>query len=118
MTKVIVVDDDPDMVDITSEYLEKIGIKVVGTGYDGKDAMTLYRKLHPDVVILDMKMPKYNGKYAIENIKNEDPQAKIIVVTGYADDYHFKENEVSSILRKPFNIDQMVEAIDLALVKN
>jgi len=116
--RVIVVDDDPDMVDITTEYLEQADIKVVGTGFDGKDAVTLYRKLHPDLVILDMKMPNYDGRYAIKNIIQQDPQAKIIVITGYADDYDFKGNKIERILRKPFNIGQLIQAIDSVMEKN
>ncbi len=117
-TRVIVVDDDPDMVDITVEFLDKVGIKVIGTGFDGKDAVILFRKLHPDLVILDMKMPNYDGTYAIHNIISKDPQAKIIVLTGHADDYSFKDSEVASIIRKPFNIEQLIDAINLVMVKN
>ena len=112
---VIVVDDDPDMVDITVEFLDKVGIKVIGTGFDGKDAVTLFSKLHPDLVILDMKMPNYDGRYAIKNIIQQDPQAKIIVITDYTDDYDFKGNGIERILRKPFNISELVKAIDLAM---
>jgi len=115
---VIVIDDDPDMVDITVEFLEKVDIKVIGTGFDGKDAVTLFSNLHPDLVILDMKMPNYDGKYAIKNIISQDPQAKIIVLTGHADDYNFKDNDVASIIRKPFNIEQLIDAINLVMEKN
>ncbi len=113
--RVIVVDDDPDMVDITVEYLEQSDIKVVGTGFDGNDAVTLYRKLRPDLVILDMKMPKYDGRYAIKKIISEYPQAKIIVATGYADEYNFKDNGITSVLRKPFNINELIQAINSVL---
>ena len=113
--RAIVVDDDPDMVDITVEYLEQYDIKVVGTGFDGNDAVTLYRKLRPDLVILDMKMPNYDGRYAIKKIISEYPQAKIIVATGYADDYNFEENGITSILRKPFNISELIQAINSVL---
>ena len=113
--RVIVVDDDPDIVDITTESLEQADIKVVGTGFDGKDAVTLYRKLHPDLLILDMKMPNYDGRYAIKNIISDYPQAKILVLTGHADDYNFKDSGITSILRKPFNISKLVEAIDSAM---
>ncbi len=113
--RVIVVDDDPDMVDITTEYLEHADIKVVGTGFDGKDAVTLYSNLHPDLVILDMRMPNYDGRYAIKNIIQQDPHTKIIVITDYADDYDYKENGIERILRKPFDISELVKAIDLAM---
>jgi len=111
MVKVIVVDDDADTVKVFSEYLEIKGINVVGTGHDGKEAVDLFKKLHPDIVILDMLMPDYDGKYAIDEIKKEDPNAKIIVVSGYYDRYKLEENEVTAIFDKPYNIDEILKAI-------
>ena len=111
MVNVIVVDDDVDSAKVFAEYLELKGINVVGTGHDGKEAVDLFKKLHPDIVILDMLMPEYDGKYAIDNIKKEDPNAKIIVVSGYYDRYKLEENEVAAIFDKPYDIDKILEAI-------
>lgn len=69
MLRAIVVDDDKDTVDVFTDYLKIKGVDVVGTGSDGKEAFELYQNLKPDVVILDMKMPQYDGKYAIDKIK-------------------------------------------------
>ena len=77
----IVIDDDIDTVELFSEYLEIKGIRVVGKGYDGKEAVELYQKLKPDIVFLDIMMPHYDGFYAFEQIKNIDPDAKLIMVT-------------------------------------
>ncbi len=111
MVNVIVVDDDVDSAKVFAEYLEIKGINVVGMGHDGKEAVDLFKKLHPDIVILDMLMPEYDGKYAIEKIKKEDPNAKIIVVSGYYDRYKLEENEVAAIFDKPYDIDKILEAI-------
>ena len=111
VVNVIVVDDDVDSTKVFTEYLEIKGINVVGIGHDGKEAVDLFKKLHPDIVILDMLMPEYDGKYALDKIKKEDPNAKIIVVTGYHDRYKLKENEVEAIFDKPYNIDEILEAI-------
>jgi len=111
MVNVIVVDDDVDSAKVFAEYLEIKGINVVGMGHDGKEAVDLFKKLHPDIVILDMLMPEYDGKYAIEKIKKEDPNAKIIVVSGYYDRYKLEENEVAAIFDKPYEINKILEAI-------
>ena len=111
VVNVIVVDDDVDSAKVFAEYLEIKGINVVGTGHDGKEAVDLFIKLHPDIVILDMLMPEYDGKYAIDKIKKEDPNAKIIVVSGYYDRYKLEENEVAAIFDKPYEIDKILEAI-------
>jgi len=115
MARVIVVDDDPDTVEVFSEYLKLKGIDIVGTGSDGKEAVELYQEFKPDIVILDMKMPEYDGMYAIQHIKKEDPNAKIIIVTGYHD-YNLDENDVSAIFYKPYEIDEIMSAIKKILM--
>jgi len=107
---VIVVDDDLDTVEVFSQYLEMKGIQVVGKGYNGLEAFELYKELRPDVAILDMKMPEYDGQYAIKMIKKEDPKARIMVVTGYSD-YNLKDLEVDAIFYKPYNVDQVVDSL-------
>lgn len=110
MVMAIVVDDDPDTVEVFSEYLKLKGIDVVATGHDGKEAVELYQEFKPDIIILDMKMPQYDGMYAIQHIKKEVPDAKIIIVTGYHD-YKIDENDVSAIFYKPYEIDEIMSAI-------
>jgi len=111
LTKVIVIDDDRDVVHSLSTLLEMKGVSVEGKGYDGKDAVDLYKDLRPDAVLLDMMMPEYDGKYAIKKIKNEDPDAKIIVVTAFKLNYEFEENEVAAVFDKPYKISEIIEAI-------
>jgi len=110
MIKVIVVDDDHDAVNTISFLLEKKGITVIGKAYDGEEAFQQYVKLKPDVVLLDLSMPNYDGHYAIEKITQEDPNAKIIVTSAYLDK-HFSSNKVSAIFSKPYDIDKIVNKI-------
>lgn len=65
----IVIDDDHDIVDVFSDILQILQIDVIGKGYDGKEAVELYQKFTPDLVILDLMMPKYDGIYALERDK-------------------------------------------------
>lgn len=108
--KVIVVDDFVDSAKTLSDMFEEQGIKVVGIGHNGKDAFDLYKTLQPDFLVLDMKMPKYDGKYAVKKIKSEFPDAKIITITGY-DEYEFAENEVLASFSKPFDINEVTSLI-------
>ena len=57
----IVIDDDKDIVNFFSEYLEIKDINIIGKGYDGKEAVDLYVKLRPDVIFLDVMMDKFDG---------------------------------------------------------
>ncbi|MCH7966484.1 MAG: response regulator [Thaumarchaeota archaeon] len=106
----IIIDDDEDLLEVTSMFLELKGIAVKGTGYNGCDADRLYQQTHPDFVLLDMKMPDYDGAYAIKKIKAYDPNAKIFVLTGYID-YPFEKDKVEQIFPKPYDIKKLVAEI-------
>jgi NarL family two-component system response regulator LiaR len=62
------------------------GIEVVGEAADGIEVVLKARSLKPDVILLDMIMPRQNGLEAIHQIKSEDTQAKILVITSFAED--------------------------------
>ena len=79
--RAIIVDDENDIVSVFSEYLSLKGIEVVANAHNGQEAFDLYKKLNPDVILLDVKMPDFDGFYAIEKIYEFDPDAKIIVIT-------------------------------------
>ncbi len=103
----IVIDDEKDVVTTFSDYLEIIGIDVVGKGYDGKDAITLYESNKPDVVFLDLMMPNFDGFYAYERIKVLNPQALIVIVTADARDNTTKlleDLKPTFVLYKPYDL--------------
>lgn len=115
MTKVIVVDDDRDTVEVFCEYLSIKDIQVLGKGFSGKDAVRLYQELKPEVVLLDVMMPDYDGFYGLRNIREYDPQAKVIMVTADLTsdtEKKLKELNASAILYKPYEIDSVVTTID------
>lgn len=111
---VIVIDDDEDTVRLFSEFLEEKGIKVVGNGYDGVTAIKLYKEKKPDVVLIDIMMPNGSGFYAIKKIRNINPTAKIIAVSG--DSSYLIEDKLEKLdiqfIRKPFNMEQIFSIID------
>ena len=115
MTRVIVVDDDRDTVEVFTEYLAMKGIDVVAKGYNGKEAVELYKEHKPDITLLDVMMPEHDGFYGLVNIRNINPNAKIIMVTAdLTSDTEKKlhEFQASAILYKPYEIDNVVETID------
>lgn len=114
MVKVIVVDDDMDTVEVFCEYLEIKDITVVGRGHSGKKAVELYENLRPDLVLLDVMMPEYDGFYGLEHIKKINPEAKIIMVTAdltYDTEKKLKELNASAVIYKPYEIDSVIETI-------
>jgi NarL family two-component system response regulator LiaR len=62
------------------------GMEVVGEATDGVEAVLKARALQPDVILLDLVMPRKDGLAAIEEIKRENPEARILVLTSFAED--------------------------------
>jgi DNA-binding NarL/FixJ family response regulator len=62
------------------------GVEVVGTAADGDEAIDLALRLNPDVVLMDLRMPRRDGVAAIGALREQCPQIKVIVLTTYADD--------------------------------
>jgi len=108
--KAIVVDDDEDSQYSICQTLEIGGIDVIGKGSDGEQAYQLYKSLNPDIVILDMNMPNYDGGYALEKITQDYPDAKIIVVTAFTD-YKFEKAKASAIFTKPYDFEPFLDTI-------
>ena len=64
----------------------KPGLELVGEATDGVEAASMARSLEPDVILLDMVMPRQDGLGAISEIKGDDPEARILVLTSFDDD--------------------------------
>ena len=62
------------------------GVEVVATAADGDEAIELAHRLGPDVVLMDLNMPRRDGVSAIQALREQCPQIKVIVLTTYADD--------------------------------
>lgn len=111
---VILVDDDNDTREVFCEFLSLKGVNILGTGKNGKECYELFTKLKPDVVLLDVMMPEYDGFYALKNIRNVNPTAKVIMIT--ADKTNETLNRLNQlaatcIVYKPYEIDQVIEII-------
>lgn len=84
---IIIVDDDFLVTTALKTILEASGkVTVLATGTDGKDAVSLYQKHHPDIVLTDIQMKSKSGLEATEDILKENPNAKILLLTTFSDD--------------------------------
>jgi|SRR5215813_1590721 len=102
--RVLVVDDHPLMVaGIVGEIKAQSDMTVAAQASDGEEALSLYRIHHPDVTIMDVRMPKMNGIDAITAIRKDFPKARIIVLTTAIGDVQalraIKEGAVGYLLK-------------------
>jgi DNA-binding NarL/FixJ family response regulator len=85
--KVLIVDDHPLMRGgISGEVGAEPDMTVVGEASDGAEALALFRLHHPDITLMDIRMPGINGLDALASIRQEFPHARIIVLTTFVGD--------------------------------
>ena len=79
--RVLIVDDAQFMRNILREILSGLGWTIAGEAADGQEAIEQFSALKPDLVTMDMVMPKLSGVEAIKGILKHDPKAKVLVVS-------------------------------------
>ena len=84
--RILLVDDQPLFLDGVRNLLTARGLKVIGSAQDGLQAVEQARALHPDVILMDVQMPKCNGIEATRLIKAEFPEIKVVLLTVSEDD--------------------------------
>ncbi len=85
--RVCIVDDDPFVtMSLATILAAEPDVEVVGEGHDGDEAVELFRSVAPDVLLMDIQMPRTDGLAAAERILAEEPQARIVFLTTFSDD--------------------------------
>jgi DNA-binding NarL/FixJ family response regulator len=79
--RVLLVDDHPLFLDGLKNLLTNHGVEVVGTACDGLEAMEKVRDLNPELILMDIQMPRLDGLAATRLIKAEQPHLKIVMLT-------------------------------------
>lgn len=83
---------------------------ITGIGYNGLDAVNLYREKKPNIILIDLDMPEYNGCYAIKRIREKDSEVKIFVITGNMDCEC--EDLVTEIIAKPLDFKTIMRFLE------
>jgi excisionase family DNA binding protein len=115
-TRVLVVDDDPAIIEMLVELLERDGRFEVQTAATGFDAGLKTREFRPEAIVLDYMLPDINGNAVCRSIRN-DPSlrdVKIIIVSGVIDREHVDRllaDGADDFIQKPFSIEQLVTRI-------
>jgi two-component system chemotaxis response regulator CheY len=115
MTSVLIVDDELFIVELYRDILQLRGYRVVGTAFDGEEAVRKYSAANdkPDIIIMDHRMPVMNGVEATKEIVRMNPTQKVIFVS--ADilvEKEAREAGAKEFLPKPFRMDDLIEKME------
>ena len=109
--RLLIVDDDPNVREALSRWFSMRGFHVT-VAVDGLDALDKCRHAEYDLITLDLEMPRLSGLDAIEPIRELQPDATIVVLTGYAQDSDAAlMRGAAKILLKPLRLTQLEEEL-------
>ncbi|MBI5185928.1 MAG: response regulator [Nitrospinae bacterium] len=114
--KVLIIDDDKTLLDIAARYLKKAGFETLALE-DSSMAMKKIESFNPDVVVVDLMMPKIDGLHLLKSIKEAKGFGKIKTIAVSAKSFEFDKNRAYEMgaqffLKKPLDYESLVAAID------
>lgn len=118
MASILIVDDAAFMRLSIKQMIEPEGYEVVGEAGTGVEAVDMYQKLRPDLVLMDITMPDMNGIEAVKLIKGIDSNAKIIMCSAVGQQMQIAEaikSGAENFIVKPFKKEILCAAIAKAL---
>ena len=113
-----VVDDEPITKMDLNELLSEAGYEVVGEASDGFDAVEICRKKHPDLVLMDIKMPLLDGLAAAKIIRSENLAETVMMMTAYSEREFVEQAKdcgVGGYLVKPIDEKSLIPNIEVAV---
>jgi len=118
--KVLIVDDDPEIVELMVDLLSRDGRFETKTAFSGYDAGILTQQFRPDLILLDYMLPDVNGNVVCQTIRknSEFENIKIIIVSGVVkqDEIdHLLKSGAEGFIRKPFSIIELTDKIATVL---
>ncbi len=114
--KILIADDEPEILEITAKKIFAQGYTVV-TAVDGKDAWQKIQSESPDIIVLDLNMPKKNGFEVLQELRKHPPEEKwqpVIIVSARTEIEDVKKGlslEAEHYILKPCSIEDILKAI-------
>lgn len=118
MAKIVIVDDSKFLRVTLSNILKKENHEIVGEGENGLQAIQLYKELRPDILTLDLTMPKMSGLEALREIKKEFPHAKVMICSALGKEKMVVDSIKSGaadFIVKPFDEERVLQAVQRLL---
>ncbi len=111
--KILVVDDVDTIARVYARFLEREGYEV-RIAFNGVEALNVYERFKPDLVISDIRMPKMSGFELAGELRKKNPDQKVILMTGYADEAEVLEQQKAHgfpFFTKPADLQTTVSKI-------
>jgi two-component system chemotaxis response regulator CheY len=118
--RVLIADDASFMRQMIREIIEPEGFEVVGESTDGMEAVDHYKELHPDLVTMDIVMPKKSGIDAVKDILAQHPDARIVMCSALGQETLVMEAlqaGAKDFIVKPFKPDNVLATLSKVLEK-
>jgi two-component system chemotaxis response regulator CheY len=114
VASILIVDDSKTSRKLLRELLETNGFEIAGEAVDGEEGYQMFKSLHPDLVTMDITMPKMDGIESLSLIRHVDENAKVIMITAAGQREKMVEalkRGAEDFLTKPFDANRVVETI-------
>jgi two-component system response regulator (stage 0 sporulation protein F) len=113
MAKVLVIDDEAGIRSLLDTLLDRKGYDVI-LADSGQKGLEVFRRAHPDVVVLDLKMPGMDGLTVLQQIRHLNPTQPVIILTGAGNpdsEQRVRELEVTEYVEKQFSLHLLGDAL-------
>ncbi len=116
LRKILIVDDDVEIVTLIQDMLERDGRFEVRTANNGFDAGMMVKEYHPDLIVLDVMLPDINGKEVCQRVRNDKTMddVRIICISGMVEENRIQDlrnSGADEFLAKPFDVDVLQKNI-------
>ena len=118
--RILIVDDAAFMREMLRDILADSGYEIAGEAADGEQAVSMFREVQPDLVTLDIVMPRKSGLEALREIRGLDPGARVVMCSALGQEamvMEALEAGAKDFIVNPFKPDQTLGVIDKALSK-
>src|ERR1039458_1262016 len=115
--RVLVVDDQPAVAEVVADSIQYAGHEIVGIARDGVDAVTKAKELQPDLVVMDISMPRMNGVEAMKVILMAKSAKRVLLMSGEYRSLGVTRDEMTrhgaaGFMEKPFNVTELFDMLD------
>ena len=121
--KILIVEDEEDVLELLAEIFSGLGDYTILCARDGEEALRIARVDNPDIILLDIQLPKLSGYDVCRSVKSDSAMshAKVLILSGMAQNFDCKKSKdvgADGYITKPFSSIEIVKKVDELLRSN